>query len=115
MNKDNYVTTMGCRLNYWESEKINNFLTKNNKNYVVFNTCSVTNEAIKNAKKKIKLFHKRNPKVKIAVTGCGIESNYSEFNNMKEISIIIRNKDKLDEEVWKSIENTSQSYHFKSV
>ena len=97
MNKNNQVITLGCRLNYWESEKINNILKKQNKNCVVFNTCSVTNEAIKRARKKIKLFHKRNPKIKIAVTGCGVESNYAIFNNMKEVSIIVNNKDKLEE------------------
>ncbi len=112
MNKNNQVITLGCRLNYWESEKINNILKKQNKNCVVFNTCSVTNEAIKSARKKIKLFHKRNPKIKIAVTGCGVESNYAIFNNMKEVSIIVNNKDKLEENSWKKVENLSNSVNF---
>ena len=45
----NNVFTFGCRLNFWESEKINSFLNENkNYNMTVFNTCSVTNEAVKN-------------------------------------------------------------------
>ena len=58
MHKDSQVITLGCRLNFWESDKINN-LIQDKENIVVFNTCSVTNEAIKNAKKDIKVFHKK--------------------------------------------------------
>ena len=51
MSYNNKVITLGCRLNFWESDKINN-LIQDKENIVVFNTCSVTNEAIKNAKRK---------------------------------------------------------------
>ena len=51
----NNVFTFGCRLNFWESEKINQILKENNqKNITVFNTCSVTNEAVKNIISNIK-------------------------------------------------------------
>ena len=44
----NNVFTSGCRLNFWESEKINRFLINEKKpNLMVFNTCSVTNAAVK--------------------------------------------------------------------
>ena len=49
------VFTFGCRLNFWESDKINQVLKeKENQNITVFNTCSVTNEAIKNTISNIK-------------------------------------------------------------
>ena len=49
MPKNNNVITFGCRLNFWESNKINNLIQDDKKkDFVVFNTCSVTNEAIKN-------------------------------------------------------------------
>ena len=97
----NNVFTFGCRLNFWESEKINSFLNENkNYNMTVFNTCSVTNEAVKNIITNIKKFHARNPEVKIAVTGCAIETNFELFKNMKEVSYIIKNNRKLDKAVW---------------
>ena len=35
----NNVFTFGCRLNFWESEKINFFLNENKKSNKVFNFC----------------------------------------------------------------------------
>ena len=55
MTYKNRVITLGCRLNFWESDKINS-LIQDKENVIVFNTCSVTNEAIKSAKKNIKQF-----------------------------------------------------------
>tara|TARA_Y100000991_G_C21655830_1_gene214475 strand:+ start:37 stop:213 length:177 start_codon:yes stop_codon:yes gene_type:complete len=56
MHKDSQVITLGCRLNFWESDKINSIIKRmDKKNLVVFNTCSVTNEAVKNAKKIYKI------------------------------------------------------------
>ena len=72
-------------------------------NLTVFNTCSVTNEAVKNVISDIKKFHIRNPKIKIAVTGCAAETNFETFKNMKEVSFIIKNEKKLLSRTWKKI------------
>ena len=100
----NNVFTFGCRLNFWESEKINKILIDNKKyNLTVFNTCSVTNETVKNIVSSIKKFHLRNPDMKIAVTGCAAETNFETFNNMNEVSFVIKNNKKLLEESWKKL------------
>ena len=100
----NNVFTFGCRLNFWESEKINKILIDNKKyNLTVFNTCSVTNEAVKNIVSSIKKFHLRNPDMKIAVTGCAAETNFETFSNMNEVSFVIKNNKKLLEESWKKL------------
>ena len=112
----NNVFTFGCRLNFWESEKINQILIDNKKyNLTVFNTCSVTNEAVKNTISDIKKFHTRNPEVKIAVTGCAVETNFKTFNNMKEVSFVIQNNKKLLEETWSKIPSNKSltNYHEK--
>ncbi len=97
----NRVYTFGCRLNFWESGKINNILNSNGcNNTVVFNTCSVTNEAVKNCQKAIRSFHKKNPDIKIVVTGCGAESDKKFYQDMKEVSKVINNSEKLDEKAW---------------
>ena len=42
------IITYGCRLNIYESEVMQKHLEKANiKNYILFNSCSVTNEAKK--------------------------------------------------------------------
>ena len=108
MSYNNKVITLGCRLNFWESDKINN-LIQDKENIVVFNTCSVTNEAIKNAKKDIKVFHKKNPKIKIVVTGCAVESDSQAFKDMSEVSYLLKNKDKLSSYKWRNIKNNISS------
>ncbi|MBF96250.1 MAG: Threonylcarbamoyladenosine tRNA methylthiotransferase MtaB [Alphaproteobacteria bacterium MarineAlpha9_Bin4] len=112
----NNVFTFGCRLNFWESNKINQILKENGKfNLTVFNTCSVTNEAVKNIISNIKKFHDRNPDIKIAVTGCAVETNHETFKKMKEVSFIINNKKKLLESSWKnlSVDNSKIRLHDK--
>ena len=84
--------------------KINKILIDNKKyNLTVFNTCSVTNETVKNIVSSIKKFHLRNPDMKIAVTGCAAETNFETFNNMNEVSFVIKNNKKLLEESWKNL------------
>ncbi len=59
MHKFNNVITMGCRLNSWESNKINNFIRDDKKNDVmIFNSCCVTNDAVKSLKKILNYFIK---------------------------------------------------------
>ncbi len=121
MAKKNNVITLGCRLNSWESNEINNLIADDKKrDFVVFNTCSVTNEALKSVKKNIKSFHKLNPEVKIAVTGCAVESDHDTFKNMREVNYIVNNKDKLSKSNWdniqKDIRNKSQeNFNFKGI
>lgn len=109
MSSNNLVFTLGCRLNHWESNKINTLLEKNGKkNLLILNTCSVTNEAVKNSIKKIKILHKKYPTAKIIVTGCGVESNFDSFKSLPEVYKIINNNEKLSEEKWRSLKSNSQ-------
>jgi threonylcarbamoyladenosine tRNA methylthiotransferase MtaB len=106
MPKHNNVITMGCRLNFWESSKINSLIHNDKKNnVVVFNSCCVTNEAVKNLKKNIKSFHRLNPDVRIAVTGCAVEDIDQNLEKMQEISFVVSNKDKLSKLTWDKIQN----------
>ena len=104
MSKSNNVFTLGCRLNFWESNQINNLLSSDQeKGTVVFNTCSVTNEAVKRSQKLIRAFSKKSPETKIIVTGCGVESDKKLFEEMIEVSEVVKNSDKLDSKTWKKI------------
>ena len=49
MKKNNFsIVNFGCRLNIYEGEVINALAKKNNlENYIIFNSCAVTEEAEK--------------------------------------------------------------------
>lgn len=93
----NKIITFGCRLNEFESQKIQNNLERYNQhNYTIINTCSVTQEAIKKAKKAIKKEKKHNPHNKIIVTGCAAQIDPKAFANIKETDLVLGNTEKLN-------------------
>ena len=93
------IHTFGCKVNIYESEYIINKLQDNNYTLVDFeeeadiyiiNTCTVTNEADKKARKLINTTRKKRPNSTLIVMGC-----YSQLNaNDIEADIIIGNKHK---------------------
>ena len=101
---NNNIITFGCRLNSWESKKIEENISSDNKNnLIIVNTCAVTAEATKNAIKTIKKIKKTNNSKKIIVTGCSVEADFKKFAEMREVHQIVKNKDKLNSETWKKI------------
>jgi threonylcarbamoyladenosine tRNA methylthiotransferase MtaB len=90
------VVTFGCRLNIYESAIIKqNIGLSGMKNVMVFNTCAVTKEAEKQAKKAIRKAKKDNPHLKIIVTGCAAQYNSAEFSSMPEVDKVLGNEEKL--------------------
>ena len=90
------VVTFGCRLNIFESEVIKkNLRLANLDNVIVFNTCTVTKEAEKQARQAIRKAKKNNPEVRIIVTGCAVQNNPQAFANMVEVDKVIGNQEKL--------------------
>ena len=96
MKKKN-IFTFGCRLNTFESEVINEITNDlNRENSIIFNTCAVTNEAVRKAKQKIRKIKKETPEKKIIVTGCAAQIEANVFSEMKEVNYVIGNKEKLE-------------------
>lgn len=96
------VITFGCRLNIYESEIIKKNLESSGlDNVAVFNTCTVTKEAERQARQSIRQYRKNHPNSKIIVTGCAIQANPGNFSEMKEIDKIIGNEEKLHEKYYK--------------
>jgi threonylcarbamoyladenosine tRNA methylthiotransferase MtaB len=90
------VVTFGCRLNIYESAIIKqNIESSGLKDVLVFNTCAVTKQAEKDAKKAIIKAKKANPNVKIIVTGCAAQYSPAEFGSMPEVDKVIGNEEKL--------------------
>jgi threonylcarbamoyladenosine tRNA methylthiotransferase MtaB len=95
-DKKNEIITFGCRLNIYESEIIKQNLEKSGlEDVAVFNTCTVTKEAERQARQSIRQYKKKNPNSKIIVTGCAVQANPDNFKDMEEIDKMIGNEEKL--------------------
>ena len=87
------VINLGCRLNFFESEIIENILKKEKDvTKVVINTCAVTNNAVQKSLQAVKKALKDYPNSEVIVTGCASQVEKSRFKSLKKISRIIDNK-----------------------
>ena len=101
MNKKNSLINLGCRLNIYEGEIIKNHLNNNNiKNVTVINSCAVTAEAEKKVAYEIRKAKRINPENKIIVTGCAAQINPKKYHTLKEVDLVLGNKEKLLSDVW---------------
>jgi len=87
--------TLGCRLNFAESDTIARNATAGG-DWIVVNSCAVTNEAVRQTRQAIRHAHRRRPSVKILVTGCAAELDAKTFETMPEVSRVIGNSRKLN-------------------
>jgi threonylcarbamoyladenosine tRNA methylthiotransferase MtaB len=93
--KNQNVITFGCRLNSFDSQIIKEKANLEKLNNIFFiNTCAVTKEAEKQAKKKIRKIKRENPQAKIIVTGCSAQINPRDYKKMKEVDLILGNEEK---------------------
>ncbi len=89
------VITFGCRLNAFESEVFKEKL-QDYDNLIVVNTCAVTGEAERQCRQEIRKQRKENPNAKIVVTGCSAEVHAQAFALMKEVDLVLGNKEKTE-------------------
>lgn len=95
------MVTFGCRLNSYESEVMRQHAAAAGmKNIIIFNTCSVTNEAERQARQAIRRAKKDNPDAQIIVTGCSAQIAPEKYEKMPEVAKIIGNDLKLKPETW---------------
>lgn len=69
-------------------------------NAIIFNTCSVTKEAERQAKQAIRRARRENPDARIIVTGCAAQIDPKGFGGMAEVDQVIGNDLKLKAETW---------------
>ncbi|RCL00035.1 MAG: threonylcarbamoyladenosine tRNA methylthiotransferase MtaB [Candidatus Tokpelaia sp. JSC188] len=94
------IFTFGCRLNAYETEIIRRKskaagLDTLQNGTIILNTCSVTAEAVRQAKQAIRRAKQEHPKAYIIVTGCAAQTSTQEFTDMDEIDLILGNEEKL--------------------
>ena len=82
--------TLGCRLNFAESETIRR-LAKTDEDWVVVNSCAVTNEAVRQTRQAIRRSYRERPDARILVTGCAAELDPAAFSSMPEVARVTGN------------------------
>ena len=87
--------TLGCRLNFAESEIIARSAHPREE-WIVVNSCAVTNEAVRQTRQAIRHAHRRRPSARILVTGCAAELDAKGFEAMPEVSRVVGNASKLN-------------------
>jgi threonylcarbamoyladenosine tRNA methylthiotransferase MtaB len=88
------TVTLGCRLNFAESETIRQ-LASTDQDWVVVNSCAVTNEAVRQTRQAIRHSRRRRPDARILVTGCAAELDPASFKAMPEVDRVVGNKNKI--------------------
>ena len=97
MGKEPEIFTFGCRLNSYESEIIEqNLIEKGLKDIAVYNSCAVTEEAIRQVKYSIRKKRRDEPNTKIVVTGCAAQIEPQSFSEMEEVDKVLGNSEKRD-------------------
>lgn len=94
-------TTLGCRLNAYETEAMKELAAASGvQDAVVVNTCAVTAEAVRKAKQEIRKLRRDNPDATLIVTGCAAQTEPETFIQMPEVSRVIGNTEKMQMETW---------------
>ena len=86
--------TLGCRLNFAESETIAGQVPTS-EDWIIVNSCAVTNEAVRQTRQAIRNAHRRRPSANILVSGCAVELDFTAFTTMAGVSRVVGNADKL--------------------
>jgi threonylcarbamoyladenosine tRNA methylthiotransferase MtaB len=87
--------TLGCRLNFAESETIARSVPTG-EDWIVVNSCAVTNEAVRQTRQAIRRAHRRNSAAKILVTGCAAELEPASFATLPGVARVVGNPGKLN-------------------
>ena len=102
------IVTFGCRLNTYESEVMKREadaagLGALENGAIVFNTCAVTGEAVRQARQAIRKARRENPHARIIVTGCAAQTGAQAFGAMDEVDLVIGNDDKLKAQSYRAL------------
>jgi threonylcarbamoyladenosine tRNA methylthiotransferase MtaB len=89
------IVTFGCRLNAYESEVIRKRAAEDGlADAVVFNTCAVTGEAVRQARQAIRKARRERPDARLIVTGCAAQIDPAAFAGMAEVDLVLGNAEK---------------------
>jgi threonylcarbamoyladenosine tRNA methylthiotransferase MtaB len=97
-------STLGCRLNAYETEAMKELAAAAGLDgAVVVNTCAVTAEAVRKAKQEIRRLRREHPEATLIVTGCAAQIEPETFAAMPEVTQVIGNTEKMKAETWRAL------------
>ena len=97
-------STLGCRLNSYETESMRNMAgTVGLNNAVVINTCAVTHQAVSKSRQEIRRLKRENPNSTLIVTGCAAQIDPMGFSKMSEVDFVLGNSEKMRPEIWSNL------------
>jgi len=97
-------STFGCRLNACETASMRKLAADAGAgNAVVVNTCAVTAEAVRKARREIRRLRRRNPNARLIVTGCAAQTEPQTFARMEEVDVVIGNAEKMQPATWRAL------------
>lgn len=97
-------STLGCRLNSYETESMRNMAgTVGLNNAVVINTCAVTQQAVSKSRQEIRRLKRENPNSTLIVTGCAAQIDPMGFSKMSEVDFVLGNSEKMRPEIWSNL------------
>ncbi len=104
MSQTPKITTLGCRLNAYESEAMRALAEHASLgDAVIVNTCAVTAEAVRKSRQEIRRLRRENPASKVIVTGCAAQIDPDSFAQMPEVNAVIGNNEKMQAATWSAM------------
>jgi threonylcarbamoyladenosine tRNA methylthiotransferase MtaB len=95
------TVTFGCRLNTVESEAMRRAAqAAGHRDMIIVNSCAVTDEAVAQARQRIRRLRRDNPEKRIVVTGCAAQLDAHAFSTMPEVDQVLGNSIKARPENW---------------
>ena len=95
------LSTHGCRLNAVESQAIAEMAEAAGlADAVVVNTCAVTAEAVRKARRDVRRLRRENPGARLIVTGCAAQIEPEAFAAMPEVDLVLGNEAKARPATW---------------
>ncbi len=100
-----YITTLGCKVNQYESDGIASELMAHGwtathqcekADICIINTCAVTARATRQSRQETRSIIRSNPRAKIIVTGCHAQTAAHEIRKIKEVDYVIGHRDKFN-------------------
>ncbi len=96
------IKTFGCKVNTYDSSLLEKrlmgegFVRDEIPQVHILNTCAVTAEATKEARREVRRLKARNPHCVVVVTGCAAQVDTDKFIDLQEADLIVANSHKAD-------------------
>ncbi|HTQ13870.1 MAG TPA: tRNA (N(6)-L-threonylcarbamoyladenosine(37)-C(2))-methylthiotransferase MtaB [Rhizomicrobium sp.] len=112
----NRIVTFGCRLNACESEAIRARAREAGlAGAIIFNTCAVTGEAVRQSRQAIRKARRENPAARIIVTGCAAQTEPQAYAEMPEVDAVLGNAEKLHARSYLELGDTAERVRVNDI